>query len=216
MDTTLLGQSPPYTYPNPTRYFIFNFLIISIIYIENKCCSDAIWGLKREEKSLAKGRFELRSIASSTHFTIYATETDAEQVSFYNVDYLNHTLVGGVSVNRHCVFFYKWELLNILNQLHKFIESALIICCFNYVYYCTALSLYFFLLQQIIIWQTVWCFKTLIFILTEASRINTNLFVLQCVSFCRVLDLSCSLCPSINSVSADFTSSWCSDARLHL
>ncbi len=34
MDTTLLGQSPPYTYPNPTRYFIFNFLIISIIYIE--------------------------------------------------------------------------------------------------------------------------------------------------------------------------------------
>ncbi len=37
MDATLLGQqSPPYTYPNPTRYFIFNFLIISLIFIENK------------------------------------------------------------------------------------------------------------------------------------------------------------------------------------
>ncbi len=45
------------------------------------------------------------------------------------------------------------------------------------------------------------------FIITEASRINTNLFVLQCDSFC---------CLSINSVSADFTSDGCSDARLHL
>ncbi len=33
MDATLLGQSPPYTYPNPTRYFIFNFCIISLIFI---------------------------------------------------------------------------------------------------------------------------------------------------------------------------------------
>ncbi len=49
-------------------------------------------------------------------------------------------------------------------------------------------------------------------LIDEGSRINTNLFVLQCVSFCRVLDLSCSLCPSINSVSADFTSSWCSSS----
>ncbi len=31
MYTTLLGQqSPPYTYPNPTRYFIFNILVISL------------------------------------------------------------------------------------------------------------------------------------------------------------------------------------------
>ncbi len=36
MDASLLGQSPPYTYTNPTRYFIFNFLIISFIFIENK------------------------------------------------------------------------------------------------------------------------------------------------------------------------------------
>jgi len=49
-------------------------------------------------------------------------------------------------------------------------------------------------------------------LITKESRINTNLFVLQCVSFCRVLDLSCSLCPSINSVSADFTSNWYSSS----
>ncbi len=61
---------PPYwdnkalpTYPNPTRYFIFNFLIISFIFIENKCLSDAIWDLKREKKSLAKGSLELGSTA---------------------------------------------------------------------------------------------------------------------------------------------------------
>ncbi len=35
MDATLLG--PPYTYPNPTRYFIFNFFIFYLIFIENKC-----------------------------------------------------------------------------------------------------------------------------------------------------------------------------------
>ncbi len=65
MDATLLGQlSPPYTYPNPTRYFIFNFLVISFIFIENKCFSDVIWNLKREKKSSPKGRFELGSIAS--------------------------------------------------------------------------------------------------------------------------------------------------------
>ncbi len=46
---------------------------------------------------LAKGRFELGSIASkSMHITIYTTETDVEQASFFSVDYPNHTLVGGV------------------------------------------------------------------------------------------------------------------------
>ncbi len=50
MDATLLGQSPPYTYPNPRRYFIFNFMIISFIFIKNKCLSDVIWDLKREKK----------------------------------------------------------------------------------------------------------------------------------------------------------------------
>ncbi len=51
MDATLLGQqSPPYTYPNPTWYFIFNLLIISFLFIENKCVSDAIWDLKRQKK----------------------------------------------------------------------------------------------------------------------------------------------------------------------
>ncbi len=35
-------QSPPYTYLTLPDTFIFNFLIISFIVIENKCLSDAI------------------------------------------------------------------------------------------------------------------------------------------------------------------------------
>ncbi len=71
--------------------------------------------------------------------------------------------------------------------------------------------LHFFILQQI---KNCLKFILLLFfrLIVEGSRINTNLFVLQCVSFCRVLDRSCSLCPSINSVSADFTSNWCSSS----
>ncbi len=82
---------PPYwdnkALPTPTLTlpdtFIFNFFIISLIFIENKCLSDAIWDLKREKKSLAKGGFELGSIASKS---IYTTETDAELLSFFSVD----------------------------------------------------------------------------------------------------------------------------------
>ncbi len=29
--------------PNPSRYFIFNFLVISLIFTENKCFSDVMW-----------------------------------------------------------------------------------------------------------------------------------------------------------------------------
>ncbi len=58
---------------------------------------------KGRKKSLAKGGFELGSIASKrTHLTIYVTETDDQQASFFSVDYPNHTLVGGVSVNSLC------------------------------------------------------------------------------------------------------------------
>ncbi len=52
-------------------------------------------------------------------------------------------------------------------------------------------------------------------LITKESRINTNLFVLQCVLFCRVLDLSCSLCPSIILISARFHFKlmlWCSSS----
>ncbi len=58
---------------------------------------------EKGEKSSAKGGFELGSIASkNTRLTIYTTETDVKQASFLSVDYLNHTLVGGVSVNSLC------------------------------------------------------------------------------------------------------------------
>ncbi len=49
--------------PNPTWYFIFNFLVISFIFIENKCFSGVILNLKREKKKLPKGEFEPGSIA---------------------------------------------------------------------------------------------------------------------------------------------------------
>ncbi len=70
---------PPYwdnkALPNPTQYFMFNFFIISFIFIENECLSDAMI-FEKGEKSLAKSRFELGSIMSkSTRLTIYATET---------------------------------------------------------------------------------------------------------------------------------------------
>ncbi len=86
---------PPYwdnkALPTPTLTlpdtFIFYFLIISFISIENKCLSDAIWDLKRNKKKFGKRRFELGSIASkSMRLTIYATETDAELASFFCVD----------------------------------------------------------------------------------------------------------------------------------
>ncbi len=41
--------TPTLTLPNT---FIFNFLIISFIFTENKCLSDAIWDLKREKKKI--------------------------------------------------------------------------------------------------------------------------------------------------------------------
>ncbi len=82
---------PPYwdnkALPTPTRYFIFNFLIISLILIEHKCLSDALWDLKRENKSSEKGGFELGSITSkSMRLTIYATGTDAKWASYFSVD----------------------------------------------------------------------------------------------------------------------------------
>ncbi len=55
---------PPYwdnkALPTPTQYFIFNFLIISFIFIKNKCFSDVIWNLKREEKKFAKRQIQTR------------------------------------------------------------------------------------------------------------------------------------------------------------
>ncbi len=59
-----------------------------------------IWKVR---KKIAKGGFELGSIASKNMcLTIYATATDDWCVFFVSVDYLNHTLVDGVSVNSLC------------------------------------------------------------------------------------------------------------------
>ncbi len=89
--------------PTPTLTDIFFqlWLFPSFLLKINAFRCDMIF--EKGEKSLAKGRFELGSIASrSTRFSIYTTETDVKWVSFFSVDCLNHTLVGGVSVNSLC------------------------------------------------------------------------------------------------------------------
>ncbi len=55
---------------------------------------------EKGEKSSAKGRFKLKSIASN--LTTYAAETIVKRASFFSDDYPNHTLVGGVSANSLC------------------------------------------------------------------------------------------------------------------
>ncbi len=59
--------TPTLTLPNT---FILQFLIISFIFIENKCLSDAIWDLKREKKIGGKRRpgtrVNVSSVVSST------------------------------------------------------------------------------------------------------------------------------------------------------
>ncbi len=52
---------------NPTRYFIFNFLVISLIFFKNKCLYDVIWDLKREKKKFGKRR--IRTLVDSVKMT---------------------------------------------------------------------------------------------------------------------------------------------------
>ncbi len=85
----------PDTLFSPFYYFI-NLLKINAFPMPYE-----IW--KGRKLKSAKGRFELGSIVSKCmHFTIYTTETDVKWACFCSVDYPNHTLVGGVSVNSLC------------------------------------------------------------------------------------------------------------------
>ncbi len=63
-----------------SNLFIFNFLIISLIFIENKCLYDAIQDLKREKKTVRQkaGSNLGRSLQKDNdmRFTIYATGAD--------------------------------------------------------------------------------------------------------------------------------------------
>ncbi len=75
---------PPYldnkALPIPTLTlpdtFIFNFLIISFIFVENKCLSGTIWDLERDWQKVYSNS------SKSMHLTIYPTETDAKSMSF--------------------------------------------------------------------------------------------------------------------------------------
>ncbi len=63
----IIKWMPPYSDNKalPTPTLNLNFLIISSIFIENKCLSDVIWDLKREgKKRSTKADFALGSIVS--------------------------------------------------------------------------------------------------------------------------------------------------------
>ncbi len=80
--------------PNPTSYFIFNFSIISFIFIENKCLTDVTWDMKREKKvNLNPSRSGQKWLH---HWSWCLT------VVFCSVHHPNHTLVGRVSVHSLC------------------------------------------------------------------------------------------------------------------
>ncbi len=81
---------PPYwdnkALPTPTLTLpdtLFStFLIISFIFIENKCLSDAIWYLKREKKVRQKVASNSVDCSKYMSLTIYTTE----QLSIFSVD----------------------------------------------------------------------------------------------------------------------------------
>ncbi len=106
--TTILVQySPPYTYPNPTWYFIFNFLVIS--FIENKCLYDVIWDLKREKKNVWQ-KVDSKPGCSRQkrprHAFYHLRHWSWWVIAIFLLCWLsqspNHMLVGGVSVNSLC------------------------------------------------------------------------------------------------------------------
>ncbi len=79
-----------------TDTFILNFLIISFILIKKKCYSDVIW--KGRKKVLTQVDGIKRSM---THALPPAPLELRPLIVLCNVDELNHSLVGGVSVHRH-------------------------------------------------------------------------------------------------------------------
>ena len=74
-------KCPPYTYPNPTQYFIFNYLIIFFNFIRNKCFSDVIWSLKRERKK----KFTKRQIRTQVHRVRRNRMTHASRSTLINL-----------------------------------------------------------------------------------------------------------------------------------
>ncbi len=63
-----------------------NCLIISLIFIENKCFSGGIWNLKREKKNFANMRIRtqvaLYAKVYAAHILASASRTDIKRLSF--------------------------------------------------------------------------------------------------------------------------------------
>ncbi len=105
MDATLLPYWDNKALPTPTLTLPDTLLIISFIFIK-KINAFLMWFeiWKGRKKSLPKGRFEPGSITSKgVWHTLYHLHHWSWQLLavLCNVDYPNHTLVGGVNVNRH-------------------------------------------------------------------------------------------------------------------
>ncbi len=80
---------------------------------------------KREKKVRQKADSNSgRSRQKACGLLSTATETDVEQVSFFSVDWTNHTLVGGVSVNRHLLLYSFCLLLtHFLQNLAHYVKT---------------------------------------------------------------------------------------------
>ncbi len=106
MDATLYWDNK--ALPTPTLTlpdtFIFNFLVISFIFIENKCFSGVIWkGRKKFAKRLIRTRVDRVKMSRLCHRFYHLRHWSWWWATvFCNVDQSNHTLVGGVSVNSLC------------------------------------------------------------------------------------------------------------------
>ncbi len=93
--------------PTPSRYFIFNFLIISFIFIKINAfpMRYEIWkgGKKVQQKAgLNSVLIVSKRLRDAIYLRLWSCCLTAV---FCSVDYPSHTMVSGVSVNRHSVIF---------------------------------------------------------------------------------------------------------------
>ncbi len=112
MDATLLVQYKALSAPtlSLTRYFIFNLLIISLIFIENKCLYDAIWDWKGREKKSSARRWDRtagrsRQKRHDLWFTICVTGADTSVDSVVLLVVLSVPWLTDVSSNQRWVIY---------------------------------------------------------------------------------------------------------------
>ncbi len=99
----IIKWMPPYwdnkALPTPTLTlpdtFIFYFLIISFISIENKCLSDAMWDLKRNKKKFGKRRARTRVDRVKKHAPYHLRHWNWCWIGVFFLCWLNQSHVSG-------------------------------------------------------------------------------------------------------------------------